>query len=1621
MLDYNSEVKRALATLGAYYKPRLVPLGGTAYQYLTRDTQGLLVWATGSGGGTPGADGKSAYQLWLDLGNTGTPAEYQASLKGPKGDKGEPGSGGTGGGSTIISRAVQSVVSQGQNTLWKNRFLKDSALRDVPTVTSIGAVEGDKTRAYPATGNAAKPWNILGGLSTLDGWGIRGINTTLNSTTKFSHLYTVDFILDGDELNFLLEQTPANWPTDRKNPIRILIEEDGFMKYLPDAQFPIVKGTGQQHYKVVFANPQGVRRRRHIQIECGACIALGDVNNAPRFGGAWVKPADQVTRASKPLLRSVAIGDSNIMGVNGPPGASHSCVMAASIGLHDHWVSPIHTTGELQTNINGFRWSQRRNDWRDCAPNLVTFNLSWVDRQVVKNGEVPLATAVTRLMAEFKQVRIDLPNAVVAVFPLLWTNEEYLANPDIMAFNNAVKDAIVANDDPFILYVADPSPESSMTNGNSSLYFGQDGHYSALGDEYCGIVEAQTVLDLFNNLLMNVEDTPVDPVASISPSSLSISGVAGSTAAGDLALVLNATASGIASVTPVVPGVTFSMVGNVLRAAGNYPTAGSYNTVIQVATDKGNLAFSLAATSTPVGPVLSINPTSPTISVPAAELQNVLLTTVSGGTPSGVTGALPAGLAYTVSGQEIRLTGTASAAAAASARAGVIATSNGSITMNWNLTVTAAVSEAQAYAARVASVSTPLSGATITAVENWVAALKTANVWNSIKDCGLMLGADLAAARVKIKFPTGAPSTMAQTGMTNANYQFGEGAGWYAANENDNQSLDTVSTVAQLGISGTNLSMGLMRMDYRDEARPWFSVIVPTGTAEAPAYITDYNSGTPDKVAVTGNGPSLRVVSVTADAKALVVENGAVVQDFSGANGGTVTPLDAVGHFSMFKSRRGGNDFYGTLRAGFYFVGTALTKAQAIALSRATRQLYKALGRLNTKADTAYVGDSITAGFFVNDPNNRWSTISAVATNRWETNFGVPSSSIRVVNSDAQPLINRYLDIIAEAPEAYSVLMGTNDILTDGNPNGDAATIADCKAKYTTILTAFKNTGKPVRVNGFPYTAQVSLAKATAYEVAFADVCRTLDIPYVSQYLCMTDTGDAAGLLGGDGVHPNEAGMAFIAAGDVEMTTAKTTRSVTLDFPSIAAGANQDLNVTMYRAAAGASVAVALPAGYPAGLTATAVATAANTVRIRVTNSTGAAIDPPSGKFVVTLNFTPPAASIFPSSAGLNSTVGQFRNGLILGEILNGTPTGIVSGNLPPAGMTFGLSGPNLTLTGTYTTAGSTDQNVTVGTTNGNVVFNLKDTVVAAAAPVIAPTSRTVNLVVGTPVNQLLGTVTGGIPNQVTGSVPAGCAYEMDGQDIRLTGTPTTVAASTVFNPVVRCTVGAGNQNVNFALTAVVTAAGGSMVTLADLKFEGTQGTKTITNDATGPGALSFTVPSGNTQLSTGAGVKQGLRALMRTDPEYAEPGALSVEDVTFDGELFLGGWFMHNGNGCLFSMGAYSGSSYLDIEINGDKIEVYTTESTGSQGLLIQATAPAPNTLFYASVSRNAANRLSLGVGGTEIGFLANVTSVFTGKLAILNQPDNGYGLQGGWADLVKVNKGPGAGVTFPYTPPTT
>jgi hypothetical protein len=77
--------------------------------------------------------------------------------------------------------------------------------------------------------------------------------------------------------------------------------------------------------------------------------------------------------------------------------------------------------------------------------------------------------------------------------------------------------------------------------------------------------------------------------------------------------------------------------------------------------------------------------------------------------------------------------------------------------------------------------------------------------------------------------------------------------------------------------------------------------------------------------------------------------------------------------------------------------------------------------------------------------------------------------------------------------------------------------------------------------------------------------------------------------------------------------------TATLDFPSISGNDTHTLTITVTGAVAGDIVFLGCPAGLDAGLIFCASVTAANTVTVRLHNSSGGSIDPASGTFRATV------------------------------------------------------------------------------------------------------------------------------------------------------------------------------------------------------------------------------------------------------------------------------------------------------------------------------------------------------------------------------------------------------------------
>ena len=107
--------------------------------------------------------------------------------------------------------------------------------------------------------------------------------------------------------------------------------------------------------------------------------------------------------------------------------------------------------------------------------------------------------------------------------------------------------------------------------------------------------------------------------------------------------------------------------------------------------------------------------------------------------------------------------------------------------------------------------------------------------------------------------------------------------------------------------------------------------------------------------------------------------------------------------------------------------------------------------------------------------------------------------------------------------------------------------------------------------------------------------------------------------VGGVNATGNLTASGTLRVGGGTVVTNILSATATLDFGSIATNDTHTLTITVTGAVAGDSVFLGVPAGLDAGLIFCASVTAANTVTVRMHNSSGGSIDPASGTFRATV------------------------------------------------------------------------------------------------------------------------------------------------------------------------------------------------------------------------------------------------------------------------------------------------------------------------------------------------------------------------------------------------------------------
>ena len=424
----------------------------------------------------------------------------------------------------------------------------------------------------------------------------------------------------------------------------------------------------------------------------------------------------------------------------------------------------------------------------------------------------------------------------------------------------------------------------------------------------------------------------------------------------------------------------------------------------------------------------------------------------------------------------------------------------------------ASVSNAEVvgYASRITAVGGVMSGQSLVAVDDLVTELKAAGVWAQIDECSVFWGRSIAAQAVKLKYPTGAASSLTTTNFTDADCTdprvgFGPGSSNsskyaqtdYIPASNSRTYQNFSFGVSFLGLMGIGDSFGCPLVDtnittaVRIGINPAIGGVFPmVGNAHRPNYIDGLHS-----YSLSGSGQRY---CMDAALKA------------SGTFGATPV-FDTV--LSFWRTQYSNTTTFGTGRIGFYFVGGTLTEAQQRSLGAAVRRYEIAVGRRSNIAPLVVMGDSITAGYNASPSyTTRWSRLLANALGRPEVNLGVEGIGLN------NWIVNTFADAMRFNPGVVAIMVGTND-----------TSFTNFQTNLNTVVSGWITAGmapENIIVFSMPYrTSTFTFAQC----LERANAARVTATTYGTRYV------DAMGLFFAnqsfiaDTIHPTTAGHAAIA------------------------------------------------------------------------------------------------------------------------------------------------------------------------------------------------------------------------------------------------------------------------------------------------------------------------------------------------------------------------------------------------------------------------------------------------------------------------------------------------------------
>jgi len=523
------------------------------------------------------------------------------------------------------------------------------------------------------------------------------------------------------------------------------------------------------------------------------------------------------------------------------------------------------------------------------------------------------------------------------------------------------------------------------------------------------------------------------------------------------------------------------------------------------------------------------------------------------------------------------------------------------------------------YVRRVLLVGT-IDIVTVNYIDKFVTECKRLGVWSLMQEIWIPCGSNISAAMVKLKYASGSPSSNTNNGYTEAEYTQPSGVDTGTVT-NSAKYISSGFIPSSVGLGTRNLSFGVFRPT--PESLQGSGIASLMGLTPATGATGIYTSETtvgilPTSYADFHGGIGMKSASYGTASQEMFFESHSAILLASGAN---VYALDS--ELNWNRMRYNAAYYYASGKNGGGYIGSYLTKAQSLAISKAFYNLRVSLGSLlQTGAVGLYIGDSNTSGYGLQPSTLRWPTVLSQQKGLREINTGMASRQLRQSSIQAVGEYLSYTDVVGLAVNFLYSALGTNDMhIADVTTNGDATIIADFKTKYIEFVTFWKTQGVKIMLISPLWISDSNDTKITAYVNAVKEVAVTTGVLFFDAYHPFLDTGSPASSFQGDGTHLNPAGTLLMLKYLTAREQGFLIRNPTLDFASIAAGASATLTVNVPSATTTDNFGVNIVPTTPIdGIIFTASVTSADTVTVRAFNSSAAAIDPASQKFTITVN-----------------------------------------------------------------------------------------------------------------------------------------------------------------------------------------------------------------------------------------------------------------------------------------------------------------------------------------------------------------------------------------------------------------